>query len=208
MSYSEVGIVNLALTRIGVKRISSLDGTDITSQDCNAIWEYIRDEVLETKDWRFAKTRAVLVLNATTPLYTWNYAYTLPSDFLRLAKTNKDDPPVYPNTLTETIYPWIIEALPDGTPCIFTNYDNSDYDLYINYIKKETNPTRFSAQFISALSWRLALELSIIRTENKAKISFCEAKYKEALIGADSLNQSMDSIDEETGGDSWETAGR
>lgn len=220
MAYSDVGIVNLALTRIGVKRIAALSGTDPTSLDCNAIWEYIRDEVLEARDWKFCKTRAGLAKSATSPLYTWEYAYTLPALFLRLARGTKNDPNFYPDTVDTITYPYVIEALPDGTPCLMTNYDNhrdageigvdddTDYNLYINYIKKETNPTRFSAQFINALAWRIALELAIMRTENKAKISFCEAKYREALVGADSLNQSLDSLDYETGDDSWETAGR
>lgn len=220
MAYSEVGICNLALTRIGVKRIAALSGTDPTSQDCNAIWEYVRDEVLGVRDWKFAKTRAALAKNATTPLYTWLYAYTLPTLFLRLARGTNNDPNYYPDTVDEIYYPFVIEALPDGTLCLFTNYDNkraagvigtgddTDYNLYINYIVKETNPTRYSANFINALAWRIATELAVMRTELKAKVSYCESKYHSSLIVADEFNQSLDSLDYERGDDSWETAGR
>jgi hypothetical protein len=61
MAYSILGIVNMALGRIGVKRITSWpDATTSQGIAANAVWEFIRDEVLESRDWRFAKTRSVL----------------------------------------------------------------------------------------------------------------------------------------------------
>ena len=60
MAYTEVGVVNLALQRLGADRISALDDDTPQAEDANAAWEYVRDEVLEAGDWHFAKSRTTL----------------------------------------------------------------------------------------------------------------------------------------------------
>lgn len=224
MAYSVVGIVNMALQRIGVKRIASLTENSDQAIAANAVWEYIRDEVLSAKDWKFAKTRVVLAQNVTTPEYTYDYAYTLPTDFLRLCLTKEEDNSFYPSgayatawtaetlTIQSRKYGYSIEALSDGTLCMLTDYDNTDDDLYITYIKKETNPARYSPAFISALAFRLAAELTLTRTESRQKFSDMMTLYEQALKRADEYNGSLEYVEDEVGkvttADSWEFAGR
>lgn len=207
MAYSKAGIVNLALNKIGAKKIAAL--TDATPQaiQANVVWEYILDEVLEAADWNFAKIRLALSVSTITPQYTYDYAYPLPADFLRLAHHSPDDPAVYPGDESATDYPYAIETLSDGNLALLTNFDNSDgYDLYIKYIKRVTDPAKFSPGFINALSWRLAAELSIYLTEGNTKFDFCMKMFAETLAHAEGLN-SQDFIEYETGDDSWVNAG-
>lgn len=224
MAYSITGIVNLALLKIGVKRISSHpDSTTPQGIDANDCWEYIRDEVLAKRDWKFAKTRVALAQNATAPAYLYDYAYTLPSDFLRLCLTKKDDTNTYPSGAYDnnyyvtqdgivvfgTVYSYSIETLSDGTMVLMTNYDNTDYDLYIPYIKKVTDATKYSPLFIKALSYRLAAELAMPRTEGQKKFESMMLMYEKALQEADELNSSMEYVEDETGPYiSWADAGR
>ena len=223
MAYSQVGIVNLALGRIGKKRISSMAEGTPQSIAAAAVWEYVRDEVLEAKDWKFAKTRYKLSKSSTTPLYRWSYAYPYPQDFIRLATGRKDDPPVFPDTenfssfswlpgtdmffLSGYQFPYITEALPDGTLCLLTDYDNSAADLYINYIKRVTDAQKYLPSFVNALSYRLAGELAIELTEGLKKFDAMMILYDKALGKATEVNQSLDHHDD-TGSNSWETAGR
>ena len=354
MSYSELGIVNLALMRIGVARITSSDwSTPVTQQslDATAAWEYVRDEVLEVADWRFAKTRAQLEQRYETPQFGFDYAYTLPLNFLRFVRPNREDIPVHPsdpmfinytgfynipryNPLITKVYPHRIETIPlptgldkvtngtftgaatgwtlgaqwsygtnnvakvaggvstlaqaysslvsvpvvgekysleltlsaiaggsliptvagvTGQPistigtktqefvatsaasgitltptatgmtctlddvklflvsdkkCLLTDYDDTDDELYINYIAKIVDVTQYSPSFINALAWRLAAELSISRTESINDYKMCMEMYRNGLIQADSHNSSLDSIEDETGDNSWRNAGR
>jgi hypothetical protein len=209
MAYSIVGIVNLALGRIGVKRLAAWpETTSPQGIAAENVWQYVRDEVLGAKDWRFAKTRVALAQSVTEPLSIWSYAYTLPSDFIKLARGTTDDPAVYPNTIDDETYPWAIESLPDGTFCLLTNYDNSSYDIFINYIRREENPVRYSAAFINALAFRLAAELAIQLPESRAKFSDMMNLYEMALIKAEGFNASLDSLEDERGSDDWESAGR
>ena len=63
MAYSEVGIVNLALGRLGEKGITAAEWASPSESQTEAasnIWEYIRDLVLEARDWYFARTRTTL----------------------------------------------------------------------------------------------------------------------------------------------------
>jgi hypothetical protein len=221
MAYSQVGIINLGYSRIGVTRISTL--TEDTEQRIAAttIWEYIRDLVLEASDWRFAKTRAILAQLDETPVYGYNYAYALPADFLRLCLQKESDPPIYPSgayssawtaedvTILSRQYGYIIEALEDGTLCLFSDYDDSGGDpLYITYIRREVDPAKYTAHFVSTFAFRLASELALTRTESRPKFADMMILYDAELIKAEGLNRSSDYLKDETGADSWETAGR
>jgi len=219
MAYSQVGIVNLALIKIGSKRITAMSENSEPAIVANAIWQYIRDEVLEAKDWRFAKLRVALAQNATTPAYGYDYAYTLPTDFIRLCRQDKTDVSVFPSGLysedestgqiylNEYYYSYKIETISDGTLCLLSDYDNTDNDLYITYIKKVTDVNKFSPSFVSALAFRLAAEMSLAITESRAKYQDMMNLYESTLKRAEAHNMSLD-YQEETGSDSWESAGR
>ena len=220
MAYSVVGIVNMGLSRIGVKRITALDEDSSQAIAANAIWEYIRDEVLETKDWRFAKTRIDLAQNAETPEYGYDYAYTLPVDFLRLCLPKKEDSSFYPSgafatawsadeiTIRSRTYGYVIEALADGTKCIFTDYDDDGYPLYITYIRKEVNPAKYSPAFVNCLADRIAAELATPLTEGRQKFVDRMTLYESSLKKAEEINRSLDYVKGETGNDDWLRAGR
>ena len=109
MSYSELGVINLAFSHIGVAAITSAQwATPTTVQqaiEANAVWEYIRNEVLEAADWRFAKQRITLDRAIYTPDYGYDYYYVLPRDFLRLAKGTPVDPSMYPTALQPSELP-------------------------------------------------------------------------------------------------------
>ena len=203
MSYSIVGIVNLALRRVGVARIVSLIAKTPQAIDADACWEYIRDIVLQTKDWKFAKRRYKCPQSVITPQYNWDYAYGLPEGFLRLCREDKDDSPVYPAG-----YPYKFETLSDGNLYILSDYNNANDDFYITYILKITDPEKYFPAFIDALAWRLAAELAIPRTEGKEKFKWCIDMYKISLTMAEEVNQCLDYLEDETGSTEWEDAGR
>lgn len=229
-------MTNIALLRLGANVLTSINDTAPNAIKVRAVWDYVRDEVLQQRDWRFAKTRYTMVVSATAPLYGYDYAYVLPTNFLRLVKPHGpqtaglnpaanppggynyqyyvrasgtgstvivNDPPVYP-----TGYPYIIESLPDGTLALFTDYDNTTDPLYINYIKKETDATKYTPTFKSCMIYRLAEELATAITESQVKSRDMGAKYREYLYSSEAVNESSDYLQDETGNSDWENAGR
>jgi hypothetical protein len=231
---SILGIVNLALIKVGAKKISSVNDTGPNAVTIMAVWDYIRDEVLQARDWNFAKTRVALTINATAPLYGYDYAYDIPSNFLRLVRQKQgsglilnpaSNPPggfragalAYPELYTQytegaqihpSSYPWIIETLPSGTRVMCIDYlATADDPLYINYIARITDATKYDPMFISALACRLAAEIAISITEDQRKATAMLGMYQSWLRQADGVNASLDYFPD-TGSSSWEKAGR
>jgi hypothetical protein len=60
MASNDYDIVNLALIRLGANTITSLSDGSRNANAANTIYSIIRDEVLRSFDWGFAKRRAWL----------------------------------------------------------------------------------------------------------------------------------------------------
>lgn len=220
MAYSDIGIVNLGLIDLGVSPIAALSEDSGAAIAANAVYDYLRDEVLQARNWRFAKTRVALAQNTTSPVAVYDYAYTLPADFLRICLDKRDDPAVYPTgayaqsyqfgelVVQGMKYGYIVETLEDGTLCLFTDYDNSSDDLFLTYIRKVTDPAKFSPTFIKVLAARIAWKLAYRLTESTTKRDEMKEAYKDALIEADAVDASSDWVEDESGSDAWEAAGR
>ena len=78
-----INIINRALIKLGQPIISS------TNQEPNGkifglVYQDIKDLLLSSHTWRFALKTVILARDAETPVSSFAYAYTLPSDFLSL----------------------------------------------------------------------------------------------------------------------------
>jgi hypothetical protein len=205
MAYSEIGIVNTALGRVGASSIASFSENSTNAIYANSVYEYIRDEVLQAETWAFARVRYKLSKSTSTPEYGRYYAYPLPTDYLKLDDDDKDDPVIYP--IKTTNYPYKIEIV-NNSLCLTTDYDNTNSDIYIRYIKKEVDPGKWSATFVSALIYRFAQEFAIKLASSRDLYDFNQAKYEQTLKQAKGVNRSGDYIENELGSTDWELAGR
>jgi hypothetical protein len=235
MPYTQVGIANLALLRIGANLLTTISDNTPNALKVVAVWDYLFDEVMQARDWRFAKTRYTMTVSTTSPLYAYEFAYPLPSDFLRLVKPHKPpskgfnrlassswpapigyhsnydwDPPVFP-----TGFPYVIEAVDITvgqvttiTPCLLTDYDNTAQDLLINYIRKVTNYALCTPAFVNCFADRLAAELAVPIKEDKGLSVKKQQDYRDSLNSAESVNESLDYLEDETQSSSWVDAGR
>lgn len=130
---------------------------------------------------------------------------------------SRSDPPFWPQ---DTVY--VIERLtppitnpPCACPCppqagkyALTNYGGWYGPAKINYIQLITDYTQLMPGFVNCLANRLAMELSIGITEDKAKRQDLKDEYKESLNSAEAQNESSDYMEDESGSESWERAGR
>jgi hypothetical protein len=211
LAYSNVGIANMALQRIGAKSyIVCFEPPDDTPNagKVYVVWDYILHEVLEAVKPKFATIRVPLAQNLTSPANTdvYDFAYTIPYDYICLADDYKDDLAIYP---IPGVAPYVIETLADGTLCLMTDYDSTtEGDIYITYIRKITNPTKFTPSFVNTLAFRLAAELCISVTESTSRYELMMNLYMKSKKKAIASNRSQDYMEDEKGSDSWETAGR
>jgi hypothetical protein len=128
----------MALQRIGARgQITSINDNSPNAVKVLTCWDAVFQEVLTERDWRFAKTRSQLQPLATTPLYGYQFAYGLPSDFLRFVRPHK-----VPADLT-----WYFESLgPPGTSGWYPNIDRPFWPPGFKYIV-ETLPPVVSGTF-------------------------------------------------------------
>ena len=209
MAYSNVGIANMALYRIGAKsKLTSLTDGSPNAVNVNAVWEYIRDEVLEAVKPKFATVRVELSQSSTSPANedVYLYAYPLPSDYLCLADDTQDDPAIYP---VPGVEPYAFETLSDGTRCIFTNYDSTvSGSVYLTYIRRITDPAVFSPSFINAFAFRLGAELSYSIPASTTKFEAMMTLYERAKRKARGMSLAQEYLEDEKGSETWVSAGR
>jgi len=208
MAYSNVGIANMMLQRLGAKsRLTSLTDGSPNAVPVNTIWEYIRDEVLEAVKPKFATVRVELAQSTTDPINTnvYLYAYPLPSDYLCLADDRADDPVVWP----VTVAPYVIEAQADGTMALMSNYDNTSNDaVYLTYIRRVVDPSKYSPSFINAFAFRGAAELCFAIAPGVGKYEAMINLYRKALKAAKAGSRAQDFLEDEQGSTAYEDAGR
>lgn len=195
MAYSKVGIINLGLIRAGSKTISSLTETSDQAVSANAIYDYILDEVLESSNWSFAKERVELTQLSTAPSFGYDYQYSLPVDCLRVISVSHED--------GSGGLEYVIEG---GN--VLTDEDNTEESLYCEYIKRVTDPAKYTSKFIKALSLRLAADLAFKLMQISGLKNEILAEYQAVLIDAKDHDRSQDYVIDEDGSDDWQTAGR
>lgn len=137
---TEVSICSNALAKLGEDAITALTDNTVRARLCNRLYEPTRDAVLRDHIWNFALKRQELAQDSDEPAWGYSYSYTLPSDCLRVIKTDLD----------EDKLEWKVEGraiLTDESSCS------------ILFVKRETDPQQFDVLFTDCLQARLAFEL-------------------------------------------------
>jgi hypothetical protein len=182
---SETLICNLALSRIGDKRINAPNDGSPQAQQCTTHYAQARDVLLQSHVWRFAKARKSLAAEAVAPDFGYSYQFILPTACLRVIGLD-DDTSVY-----------VLEG-----DRLLT--DDAAADLH--YIKGVTDPTKFPPLFVEVLVLDLAMRLCAGRTQDKNL-------YQELYIEKQNLLRTVRAIDlqeqntaTEAQADTWNTA--
>lgn len=185
MATSYVSIANLALQKLGEPPIVSLTENSAGARAMNACYEALRDRELRANLWKFAKRRATLAPHATTPDFTFSYAFPVPSDFLRLIKPARVG------------LDWHLEYH-EGVLAILTNDGDT---LEMRYIAKVTDPTLFDPLFVEMLACKMAWHCAEALTQSNSKKMAALEEYNDARneaskINAFEVNQQPQPVDE------------
>jgi hypothetical protein len=170
MTVSVVSICNLALTRIGQPQIASLSASGKAADLCNLHYEPTRDAVLRDHPWNFAIAYAELARSSTTPAFEFDYTFTLPTDCIKVLRTEFEQLGYDGSTYAYRIV---------GRE-IFANTET----LAIEYTKRVTDPTQFDAMFVDMLAERLAAELAYPLTDNRSLVETRLQIYQNKLAAA------------------------
>lgn len=148
---SEVQICNNALTTMGEDLIVALTDNSKAARLCNLQYEIQRDALLREHIWNFATERISLGRLITTPSFGYTYEFQLPTDFLRMIRTEFSDD-ISPEQ-------YRIEGRK-----LLTDSDT----VKIEYTKKVTDPNEFDSLFADLLATRLSVVLALPLTDSKS----------------------------------------
>lgn len=137
---SVVALCNRALAKIGDELIiASLDDGTKAARYCKALYADTRDFVLRSYPWRFALKRYVLAPLSEKPLFGFERQFAMPSDCLRVWRTDEDAPFQTEGGL----------ILYDGPVLRFVG------------ISRVEDPALFDPMFVEALALKIAAELAV-----------------------------------------------
>jgi len=193
---SIVTICNLALSRINARRIQALDDNMKEARECTLHYEIARDAVLADHDWTFARKRVTLAL-LTTTYSGWTYAYAYPSDCIAPRH-------IYDGigARNGTSYDFDLER--------FRVVDNVNYEICVSadlnskvilteesgaemrYTARVTNSAIFPPVFVSALSYKLAMELSIPLKADVTRLQSMSQLYVADIAKAKAVNSNSE----------------
>lgn len=161
---SKTDIANRALFKVGERRVSNVETTDTeAAKTINELYDTVRDTVLSSYPWNFAIKRVSLAPDATAPAWQWDYAYTMPADFLSLILV-KDNP----------------EYDFEGGKVL----TDEGKTLYIKYIARIDNTGDYSPVFVEAFAALLAVESVEKITQSNTKKAALQQEYQQILAKA------------------------
>lgn len=139
---SKTEIANRGLMKLGQPRVSNID-TDPSpaAVAMSALFDSVRDELLQSYPWNFAIKRVDIAAAVDTPSWGWNNAFPLPSDCMRIIEIKDLDE-------------YAIESVNDVTSIVCDEAG----PLYVKYIYRVTDPGLFTSLFNELMSSSLAIE--------------------------------------------------
>ncbi len=149
---TKTDVCNLALAKIGDKRITSIDNpNDENARTAKLHYGQARDELLRAAFWSFATTGVDLVAEAaedvtTAQLAGYAYALALPADFLKLEKLTSDFGKIDSFRLKRA----------NGKRCVLCDTEAP----VLSYVQRIDDPEEYDPLFTAALITLLASKMA------------------------------------------------
>jgi hypothetical protein len=172
---STIEIYNLALTKLGSSRVTSLTDESKQAQSLTAIYDATRLAELAAHPWTFAMARAQLPASSSAPAFGWSKAFPLPTGFLRMVEVGENFVLYQPDQKLFEI---------EGTEVLC----DEGSPLNIRYIRDITNAGLFPPLFVQALACKLAAEVCEDLTQSLSKRQAAEQAYTDAIRAARRAN--------------------
>lgn len=173
-SISNVAVCNMALLQLGAKPISSLSETTTEAVACNSQYDYLRRNLLRLHPWNFAIKQIELAQEVSTPVFDYDYKYTLPSDCVRLWKVlDNGDYKIQGRSIL-----------------------TSEKTCKIEYVYDNTDPSTWDAAFVEVMVASIRHAIAYTITESGSEVERSGVILKEKLQKAKSIDGSEDINDE------------
>jgi len=175
---SKVDIINLAFVSLRTEPIGLPIEDTVNGRRAAAVYNLLLKALLREHEWTFAKKETALSLVDETPVFDddFTYSYAIPSDYIRLAKTDSKD--TYP-------YKKVGKR-------IYSNAEN----LKLSYIWFNTDPASYDDSFVQVFAAKIAAVLAYAITGNRALAKDLKDEFPDLLRIAKSINGQEETPDE------------
>ncbi len=158
---STVEIWNLALTDVGGALVTDPLQNSTEADLCRLHYPYALEFVLESQDWNFAVKRQEVAESATiTPVFGYGSVFKIPGDSLRVMEVWDNKRQEVNTRFTNNTLQWAQEGEYISA--------NTSEQVWVKYLEKVEDPTRFTASFTAALAKYLAYRLAIPIAANRS----------------------------------------
>lgn len=171
--YTQLKIINLALGKLSNGNfVQSLEEDSPEAHQMLTHWETTLHTVLSEYAWDFArKLERLTPLDEDTAISGWKYHYIYPNDCVFIRR-------VYPASTPYGNSPFRLGQSNGGTQrIIMTNHDQAA----VEYTMAEPIPENMPPQFVNALAWRLASEISLASYKEPQMAQACMQAYMQAI---------------------------
>ena len=171
---TDLEVCNRCLAILGEPPVTSLSDPSKAARTVNASYAPLRDALLRAYRWKFAMKRVELAADTDAPVFGFDYAYTLPSDFLRLDFIN--DAMVWFATGAE------YRDFNEGAYAVEGGKILTDLSapLQVRYVSR-ADAALFDPAFVEALAARMASSLAIAITQSESKKNEARKDFMEAI---------------------------
>lgn len=180
----KISIVNVALGRIGVAAVDSLDEKSQAARTVNQFYDNVLDGVLRRYAWSFAARMVELALLAEGDKGKYKFVYRVPEDCVMVRRLYDGDYSYYPR---DNKFKIIGDR--DGK-VLLTDIAGA----VVEYTAKISDTELFDAIFVEALSWKLAGEMAFSLTGNLQLQQNCLEMYSGILREAEEKDASEENV--------------
>lgn len=189
----ETDVINVSLGLIGATAIVSLTDGSESANRAGKIYTEVRDSLLRSHPWNFATKRQKLAQSSTDPVFEFDRAYPLPSDWLRTVSISDND------AGWSTVL-FRMEQIAGQNAIIC-----SREEIWLRYVHRVTDPNLMTADFRTALEFLIARDLAIPLTSSRSLRDDMSVEFKAAKAAARS-SDAMGSFPELRPRGSWASA--
>jgi hypothetical protein len=178
---SDTEIVNAALRKIGGRRITSIDDTVSSAGVARDVLDGEREDLLRRHPWNFAVTRVQLALLVAEPVFEYDYAFALPSDFLRVISVHDSD-------AGGGNLEYKIEGIQQDDDTYINGIITNTNICYLRYVRNVTDPNLMTSTFRQVLTLRLAMIFATGIANSNSLNQLLKEDMKEAMRQAASID--------------------
>ena len=187
---STIDIINVALRRVGAKRIQSLGEDSAEAAVTGDLIDNVIDDLLRRHIWNFATRRAKLARLTEVPTFEFQYAYGFPADWMRTVSVHPDD--------AGRGNMFYREEYIDSQRVLLAGVE----DVYMRYVAKVIDPNLWPPDFRQAVSMVLAKDLAMPLANSNALYDRLLVESRGAVARAQS-SDAMGSSPERMPRNSW-----